>query len=271
MISAQTDPTRFVLIVTGDFNFLSPGDFRRSNANPNVTKASLHPATNPGQLMNVLQPILDKLIDMAVDLDTRYDSASRLCSRLDRVYISVPSWTVTQLHFQSFVVSDPHSLHDLKISDHAPSILSISAKERLKQEELPIPRFVFDMPLYSETLVELVRAANLDALSVPVRLPKFNQLIREAARIARNETLTKGADKAQANRTIFSSIARCVWRNDTRLFDVLVRRSSLAASFLIMDGSRLEARGPRLLCARGSCVPDLVSEDGLSCTTWFER
>ena len=194
--------------------------------------------------MNVFQPVLDKLIDIAGDLDTRYDSASQLCSRLDRIYISLPAWLVTQLHFQSSVASDPHSLHDLKISDHAPAILNISEKKYLKQEELPIPRFVFNSPLYSETLDALVRAAKLDALSVPLRLQKFKQLIREAARISRNETLTTGSDKAQARCTIFSSIARCVWRNDLRLFDVLVRRSSLAASFLVMDGGSVFINDP---------------------------
>ena len=128
VISAQTNPTSFILIVTGDFNFLPPGEYRRSIADPNGTRSAVHPDSNPGQLMNVFQPVLDKLIDIAGDLDTRYDSASQLCSRLDRIYISLPAWLVTQLHFQSSVASAPHSLHDLKISDHAPAILSISEK-----------------------------------------------------------------------------------------------------------------------------------------------
>ena len=108
----------------------------------------------------------------------------------------------------------------------------------------PIPRFIFDNPIYLEVLEDLVRAANLDALSVPLRLPKYKQLIREAARIARNETLAKDELEAQARCTIFSSMARCVWRNDARLFDIIVRRSSLAASFLMMDGDSVCINDP---------------------------
>ena len=87
----------------------------------------------------------------------------------------------------------------------------------MNQNDKPIPRFVFDSPVH------------LDALSVPLRLAKYKQLVREAARIARNETLTNNADEYQARCTVFASIARCALRNTGILFDVLNQRPSLAA------------------------------------------
>ena len=146
VISAQADPTGFILIVSGDFNFLPPGEFRKSVSNPNSSRRTAPTAPNPGQLHHVFQPILDQLIDIASDMDTRYDSSSRLCSRLDRIYVSIPTWLIVQLHLVSSVVSDPCSLHDLKISDHAPVTLGIAEKRRLSPDEKPIPRFIFRQP-----------------------------------------------------------------------------------------------------------------------------
>jgi hypothetical protein len=244
VVSAKSNPTGFVLVVSGDWNFLPPEEFRRSISNPNSTRTSAHRAANPGQLDHVFQPILNELVDIASDLDTRYDSGTNLLSRLDRTYVSIPTWLIMQLHLQSSVVQDALSLHDQKISDHAPVILSIAEKRRLSQDEKPIPRFVFDSPLYLESLTALVHAANLDALSVPLRLPKFKQLIREAARIARNETLSSNDSAAHPRSTIFSSIARCVWRNDLRMFDILSRRSLIASSFLVNDGGTIFINDP---------------------------
>ena len=239
VISAKRHPTGFVLFVSGDWNFLPPGEYRRSISMPNSSTTSVHQAAASGQFSDVFQPILDELVDIGSDPDTRYDSASRLCSRLDRTYVSISTWMIMQLLLQCSVVHDPVSLHDQQISDHAPVIFSIAEKRRLAHSEKTISRYVFDSPLYLESLSALVHAANLDALSVPLRPPKCKVLIREAARIARNETLVNTELNAQARSTIYSSIARCVWRNDSRMFDILTRRSTIGARFLVKDGDSI--------------------------------
>ena len=128
VVSAKSNPTGFILVVSGDWNFIPPEEFRKSISNPNSTRTSAPRAANPGQLDHVFQPILNELVEIASDLDTRYDSCSCLLSRLDRTYISIPTWLIMQLHLQSSVVQDALSLHEQNISDHAPVILSIAEK-----------------------------------------------------------------------------------------------------------------------------------------------
>ena len=107
-------------------------------------------------------------------------------------------------------------------------------------DEKPIPRFIFDNPIYLEVLEDLVRAANLDALSVPLRLPKYKQLIREAARIARNETLANDESETQARCTICPRL-RDVFGGMTltcsvsSLGDHWLRRASLSRSAILFS------------------------------------
>ena len=48
--SAHADPSGFIVIVSGDFNFLPPGKFRRSISNPNSSRTAAPTAPNPGKL-----------------------------------------------------------------------------------------------------------------------------------------------------------------------------------------------------------------------------
>ena len=229
---ARRHPSSYVVIVSGNFNFLSPGEFRHSLSTPNSTRPA-ECSNQPHQPENTLQHLLLQLVDVAGTLDTRYDSANKMVSRLDRIYISVPTWLLTQFHVQSSTCSDPLTLHQRKISDHIPVVASFAAKRKTAHMERPIPPYVFDSPLYTKAVNALVQASNLDQLSVPLRLPKFKSIIREAARIARNDLLVNAQSHTEAEATIFGTIARCVWTNDSKLFDKLTMTSPIVSRYLV--------------------------------------
>ena len=87
--------------------------------------------------------MLSQLVDIAGNLDTRYDAASPLCSRLDGIYVSMPTWQLIQMQSKAIVLSDPADLHARLISDHAPYSVTFASKPRLQPHERPIPVFVF--------------------------------------------------------------------------------------------------------------------------------
>ena len=82
---ARSNPTSFVIFVSSHFNFLSPGELRRSTTSPNSSRPHDHAAPRPGQLVHVFVALLNQLAAAAGDLDTRYDSDMKLWSRLDHV------------------------------------------------------------------------------------------------------------------------------------------------------------------------------------------
>ena len=143
---------------------------------------------------------------------------------------------------QSFLYDDPVTLHEQKISDHSPVIVSLAAKRQLRSDERPIPPYVFESPLYKKVLDALVNASGLQMLSVPLRLRKFKQLIREAARIARNDVLLKVQHRHESRATLYLSIARCVWRNDRQLFETLCVSSADAVRHLARDGDTISIK-----------------------------
>jgi hypothetical protein len=176
--------------------------------------------------------------------ETHYHSASATLSRLDRLYVASPPWLVLQLGLRGKLLHDPFQSHQQSLSDHVPVAFCFTYKYQLPAEQRPIPRFVSDHPRFMEALDNLTAAFDLDALSVPLRLPMYKKLMREAARITRNELFAIPDDTMDKRSTVCGSIARAVWHNDEKLASILISKSPAAQEHLEIGTSGVKIRDP---------------------------
>eukprot|EP00972_Heterocapsa_arctica_P027186 3997125-Heterocapsa_arctica.AAC.1 len=66
-------------------------------------------------------------------------------------------------------------------------------------------------------MTRFVNATNFDEYSVPLRLLRYKYLLREAARVTRNELMILEPAMLHVCATTCASIARAVWHNDDAL------------------------------------------------------
>ena len=128
---------------------------------------------------------------------------------------------------------------------HAPVGCTFSAKPQLPVDQRPIPRHVLDHHHRFPTVLNNLRiAAQLDSLSVPLQLQEFKLLIREAARITRDEILASVADPGTKQLITLASISRAVWHGDKRLARILVNRSALARNHVEFTPGKVVLKRP---------------------------
>jgi len=234
---AAADPLGYVVVVAGDFNFLPKGECQRSLAAPMLAR------TRPGAVSHIRptqrcwERELNRMVEVSHNLDTHYSAWKSLCSRIDRIYVSLPPWLVIQLSLVPRVYRDPKAMHEDGLSDHSPFSVTVFAKKPLPPERRPISKHVASSPAFKRALSALTDAACLDELSPPMRLQQHKVLIREAARIARDDSFINGATDATSLSAACATVARCVWNNDIRVYRILVAGNSFAAGHLeLRDG-----------------------------------
>ena len=198
------------LVVSGDFNFLAPGEYHKSVCDPSSSTPDRHdpPAARPHQA--AWQHTLDILTEIQQPYETHFHSSSETLGRLDRFYVASPPWLILQLGLRGKLLRDPHWCHQQGLSDHGPVAIEMTIKPQLPADQRPIPRFVIDHPRFPAILDKLVNAASIDQLSVPLKLKEYKALMREAARTTRDEILANASDTVATRTTLCASIARAV-------------------------------------------------------------
>ncbi len=239
---AQINPESISVVLVGDFN-LPPGA-PMSLLQPVPQSSSCVPAR---PFAGRWQQIFNKLLEVHDDVPTHYTSSSKTLSRIDRIFISSPSWMALQLRLNISLKMDPEAVHAEEISDHTPITLPISARDRLDRDAQPIPPHVFKLPGFASWLSTLTDMADLQSLSVLLRLRRFKELMLEAARLTRNDALLKGK---VIQVMVARSIARAVWRQDARLAARLVAHSTLARRHIVLPLS--------------SCIVNVVNQVAFS-------
>jgi hypothetical protein len=183
---AAAAPSLASAFVLGDFNFLCEGEYQRSLDLPNDSTSGSHSLPAPWAWQARWQHLLSGLTELAQPLDTHFSPANSLCSRIDRIYTTIPPWLLTQLNVHATLHLDPKAVYDAELSDHTVLKVNFASRKPLPADQRPISRHVVSDPLYATFLQQLVDASSLDALAVPLRLSHFKILMREAARLVRD-------------------------------------------------------------------------------------
>ena len=114
-------------------------------------------------------------------------------AQLGRVFTSVPEWTLTQMNRTATAATDPESLHDEGVSDHAPPQVTFRPRPQRSHAEQLIPRFARASRERADAHQLSVARSSLkhDRGTAPIQKCKEpERMMREAARIARHKFIS---------------------------------------------------------------------------------
>ena len=183
---ARLDPLNISVWVLGDFNFLPPGCFALSVRSP-LSASSVGAAPANAQDAARWTGALERMVELQQMDPTHYLAMSGTMSRLDRIYTTVPSWSLAVAAISCEVVGCPERLHAEGLSDHAPVRFTIAAGTAVPTQERPIPKEVFSDPLFVKYHDRFYDDANLDSLPPIPRWQHHKTVIKLAAKYTRNE------------------------------------------------------------------------------------
>ena len=137
-------------LVAGDFNFSLDDDKRYSYHNPNNTTNS-HSTNNPFH-KTIWMRILSKFLEIYNPSPTHYTAASATASRIDRIFLSTPSWHLSHVDPSATVTRNPRIMWREGLSDHAPVRLSLAPRSAIPKDEQPIQHHVLEHPFFAKAL-----------------------------------------------------------------------------------------------------------------------
>ena len=205
--------------------------------------------------------ILQEMAELRQDEPTRFGThiaagvASAMHSRIDRLYVSWPSWILTQVRCRAGLVLPAPQMHAAGISDHAWLACTITTKPSTPASRRPLQRWLCDSPEYSARVHEIaVKIGVPEALGI-AGWQMHKKALRNAAPLAIKDILRDKQGKGRGFCFFFRHAGRCggemgrLLRGANaigRSLQKLLRRVSTAKlSWLTMR--------PSLLCARRRC------------------
>ncbi|CAK0845855.1 unnamed protein product [Prorocentrum cordatum] len=227
---AEQRPERITAMIMSDFNFMDEAPLEMTAPLVNKGLPRLRNVHPEHQLLWEQAP--GDMVEVDPELHAHYTEHSQQCARIDKIYTSSPPWLLTQWCAKVDMPMAPDMLYDKGISDHAPARLRLSARARADRESQPIPQYIFEHPLFIKYFDLLVSHADLDSYTPCVRLQELKRLIREAARLTRNDLTDVHAPCSAAALTTCRAISRAVWRNDWQSARTLKARTELGDQFL---------------------------------------
>jgi hypothetical protein len=184
--------------------------------------------------------MLGKLTEVEQGDATRFDHGSISTSRLDRLYTSIPPWALLNSDVSAVTVIHPRQAHDRQLSDHSPVIMSIAQRKPLQPEMRPIARSIFKHEMYKPIHDRLCDELELDTIPTFERWEVHKEVIREAARLAKEAMFLEAGGSTEAVNMRLTSIARAVTRNDAKLANILITHAAVAREHIeVSNGSVL--------------------------------
>ena len=185
------DANRFPGVVTcflaGDFNTLVDGEFSKCAFRNPASPDFIHAV--PRVRTQFWEDVCSNFTELAQTHDTHFCSRSSMFSRLDRIYVSLPSWMLLQMKASGRVIGNPHDLHRRKLSDHAPVAISLSLLERRKSSTKPIGDDILRYPSFVLHLNRLVDFAGFERLCAIDRWEAYKNIVRTAAALTNDDIM----------------------------------------------------------------------------------
>ncbi len=234
---AASDPSRVIVFLVGDFNFLPRGEEAAYLATPTLAYTTLGGSRKITGSDVKLAKLLGEMVELQQSQPTHFDNATSSESRLDRGYTSLPGWLLLSHRFQAGTLFDCRWIHKQGVSDHAPVCINFRKDLPIQSGARPITASACKTPLFLRSLESLLLTWNVPQMHPFSRWRWHKYCIREAARCSRNDALTAFPDSPQSRALTYASMGRAVWRNDVILAKNLILRSRSAAFHLsIHDG-----------------------------------
>ena len=209
----MSDPLHKSAVVCGDFNF----DEEENNSvilSSELKRFSRHhSADNKRALSNALSPF----VQASCDMHTHFHKRSNSLNSIDKVFFCAPSWLILLPVFFAAVERSPVALSDAGLSDDAPLYVSFSLRGSSKDAGKVIPSCVCQSPRFRKPLDTYCNAAALDELPDSIAIPQHKAIIKEVAKIVRNESHLEKELSLQCKIASLSALARVVSYNKVAL------------------------------------------------------
>ncbi|CAK0842476.1 unnamed protein product, partial [Prorocentrum cordatum] len=169
---AEQQPEQATALATGDFKFMdeAPLEMTAPLVNEGLPRRRNH---RPERQLPWEQALGD-MVELDPELPTHYTVRSQQCARIDKIYISSLPWLLIQWRAKVDTPAAPDTLFD-------------RARAPEDAEPQPIPQYIFEGPLFTKYFDLLSDAADVVNHPPSIRLKEFKRLIREAARVTRND------------------------------------------------------------------------------------
>ena len=235
---ARENPSEYHVTLLGDWNW-------RYGDKPVLdtkTGQAIYKEPKLPKLARILKAVVDCFIRVEHDQYSHYNSGLKHLNDIDHIYFSAPGSAQLQHKFQASV-ERPEVLFAQGISDHAPLICKVSFGSA-DEESLPIspktaknPRFVFFLDC-------LCKATRFDRMLADHALLAYKLLIREAAKLTRNENRCKHKNAKHLHLPNLMLIARVVSSNKLSLAKKLALEDEFFDTRIAFESGRATLRMP---------------------------
>ena len=176
------------------------------------------------------------------DKFTHYNSALQHLNDIDHDFFSAPGW-IQALKRVQVIVDQPEVLFSKGLSDHG-SITCKFPSSKVPLASQPIPPWVAKLPNFSVFLGQLVNASRLHQLMPEHALMEYKKLIREAARLARNDYCSLNRETPNMHTANLVLISRLVVENNTRQAGQLIQNSVFFFARIFVADSCVQLHDP---------------------------
>ena len=242
--AAISTPKSRTMFIVGDFNFTADGEDRLRLRDP-LARSAPHAGANDGSPQRARwSACLGLCTELTQKSPTHYHAATASCSRIDRSFITTPPWMLTQFCFHGSVAESPVRLHEQHLSDHSPTIFTISLSRQKRRNQQPIAKEVLTSPVFKEEHDKLAALYISVGSLTPRRWQDHKLVIREAARRARNRLLIEDVASNFSRMQSFASTARAVWQHDYPLLERLMLVSPVVREHVRLENGSIFLRDP---------------------------
>ena len=233
IVAAKADPRSTFVMIMGDLNSYEKhawGFSIREAARTKLSSSALH---HP----KFWAEAVSELLEVDPGDYNHYDAGSEKLSRLTRCFVSAPTWLAQHLEIEARS-PDPVCLFEKGISDHSPLLVSIGRVGGTNSPAFKIPSFITKSAAYKNIVKELLSVGELETFPPLQRLERHKDIIRQAARFAREE-LFKNPASDETRLQLYGSIASCVAFNKIGTARHILKMNCEAAEFMTIQGSRV--------------------------------
>lgn len=240
---AQAAPILRLLCAAGDWNFLADGETA-------VDVRSGSPLAAPRQSpagTDLWRSCLGSLLEVSQAVPTHFLKRRGSLSRLDRTYLSTPSWVSRMCSLKTEVVSDVVLTFGRKLSDHCALKLSMSScvvSSTSSSSQPTIPDIMCRSERFLELSRELCDWCSLETLDTVNRWRAHKSVFQEAARLCCNEAHEGGPLCHVGRAYALAHLSRCVIQQDVARVVRLLGSCKEAQTHLHIVQDRVELIDP---------------------------
>jgi len=232
-------PDAHAMGMMGDFNLAPKGSMKLSLSDASSLSRSFTSQDDlPRPFEKRWNSLFAELMEVDFPMPSHINSHSLLLTRINRTFLSFPRSSFPLIRIDAGVKMDVTWYESRGLSDHCPIFVKCKQAPPRPPCQLRIKPEWCNHEQYSIRLQALCDCINWHELTIDEQSCWMKELQRDAALFIRDKIFAEDPTDPQCTMMRLSSISRCVWSRDHKLFYILQNHSDLARSHLFLkDGA----------------------------------